>query len=182
MQFKGSCTDYLFTCLSEQEGTITWSPFHNQISFLTSLSSFQVSSFQKPLWLNVKFYQLRNVMNTIRTLIQMASSAQMMLSADKSSATPSRASLSEHNYSKRALRTYLQQSRAHSSLEPPLQSLLSPSKSARAMRHQSSRPFQSGALLISLWEGAAAPSSSSEQSVMFSVCCQLRAQPSKCPD
>lgn len=81
----------------------------------------------------------------------MPSSAQTMLSADKSSATPALTSLSECNYSERALRTYLQQSPVHSSLEPPLQSLLPPSKSACAVRHESSRPFQSGALLVSLW-------------------------------
>lgn len=96
----------------------------------------------------------------------MPSSAQMTLSADKSSATPARASLSERNYSERALRTYLQQSPAHSSLEPLLQSLLTPSKSARTMRHESSTPFHTGALPISLCEGAAAPSSFADYPVM----------------
>lgn len=76
----------------------------------------------------------------------MPSSAQTMLCTDKSAAAPT---LSGRNYSERPLRTYLQQSPPHSSLEPPFQSRLPPSKSARATRHKSSRPLQSRAVLIS---------------------------------
>lgn len=117
----------------------------------------------------------------------MPSSAQTMLSADKSSPTPALASLSECNYSERALRTYLQQSPAHSSLEPPLQSLLPPSKSARAVRHESSRPFQSGALLVSLWVCSSTIQlrrivRDEEAYFFFFVCALLQVQPSKCPD
>lgn len=79
-----------------------------------------VSSFQKPSRLNVKLYLLQNVTSSIRTLIQMPSSAQAMLYGDKSVESSCVTLLSvsfRYNCCMEPLRTYLQQSTPHSFME-----------------------------------------------------------------